>query len=99
MSRLSSGLLKFAYAVWRIWFSCYRRGCFSLVIFSRFIAITDYLLIETFKSFFPFCFCFDVTLPNSYHSPSGKTEVNAVGIVASYVQGYLVPPEVNVGFR
>ena len=60
---------------------------------------SDYLLIEAFKSCLPFNLCLDVAFPYSYYFPSGKTKINTVGIVACYVHGYLVPPEVNVGFR
>lgn len=60
---------------------------------------SDYLLIEAFKSFFPFYLGLDVALPYAYHLPSGKTEINTVGIVTGYVQGYLMTPEVNVCFR
>lgn len=60
---------------------------------------TDDFLIEPFESLVTFCFCLDVALPYAYHFPSGKTEINTVGIVAGYVHDYLVPPEVNVGFR
>ena len=60
---------------------------------------TDYFLIKPFKSFFPFCFCLDIAFPDSNHFPSGKTEVNIVGIVTGYIHGYFVSPEVNVRFR
>lgn len=59
---------------------------------------SDYLLIELFKGLIALCLCLDIALPHPYHSPSGKTEVNTVGVVAGYIQGYFLSPEVNVGF-
>lgn len=60
---------------------------------------SDHLLIEAFKSCLSFYLCLDVAFPYTYHFPSGKTEINNVGIVTGYVHGYLMTPEVNICFR